>query len=751
VRTEDPPRLDEELDEELDHGLEAAPDDASHTAPVTRRERRRAHDRRTSIRVYELMVTVPVVAYLVWSVFHDPQPFSEWQLYVWTIAVAVAELLPVPTNVSMRFSLSFPLELSAAMLFPTPAAAAIAFVGSADPREFRGEVPPLKALFVRAQISVCVIAESLIFTHLVHPDYSAAFNEILKDVNAWTLLIPTLLAAIVGYSLNTLFVAGYSHFQTGKRVLAIVREMHRGVFGEFLASYMALALFAVLVATSVQSLGVFAILVFAAPLAFARQMFQRTHSLQEATSELAEKQAENEYQALHDSLTGMPNRMLFQQRLVEAIAEGRRKGERIAVMLIDLDHFKEINDTLGHHFGDLLLQEIGPRLSSVLRDNDLMARLGGDEFGIVLPELPSEDAAMRIADRLLEELETPVSVEGLALDVSGSIGIALFPTQAQDAEALLRRADVAMYAAKENGGGYELYADDMDRHNPARLTLIGQVRPALESGEFVLYYQPKVRLSDGRAAGAEALIRWDHPSLGLLSPDEFVPLVEKTVLLRPLTHHVIETVLKQWREWADMGIRIPIAINVSARSLLDQELPEQVEAQLRRWDVPPAFLRMELTESFLMGDSGRSSQVLDALSDVGVGLSIDDFGTGYSSLSYLKRLPIEEIKIDRSFVMQMHVDANDFMIVRATVDLGRNLGLRVVAEGVEDLATFDRLAEFECDEAQGYYISRPLSAIEFTRWLSVRNLELESARTDDRDGDRSDDRDDPGRERLRVV
>jgi EAL domain-containing protein (putative c-di-GMP-specific phosphodiesterase class I) len=207
--------------------------------------------------------------------------------------------------------------------------------------------------------------------------------------------------------------------------------------------------------------------------------------------------------------------------------------------------------------------------------------------------------------------------------------------------------------------------------------------------------------------------------------------------------------LKQWREWADVGIRIPIAINVSARSLLDQELPDQVEAQLRRWEVPPAFLRMELTESFMMGDSGRTSQVLDALADVGVGLSIDDFGTGYSSLSYLKRLPIEEIKIDRTFVMQMHVDANDFMIVRATVDLGRNLGLRVVAEGVEDLATFDRLAEFGCDEAQGYYISRPLSAVEFTRWLSVRNLELEVAQSDGRGA--TDQRDDPGRERLRVV
>ena len=720
--------------------------------PVPRRmsakEKRHTHDRRTKIRLYELAVTVPVIAYLVWQILSDPQPFTEWQLYVWTIAVAVAELLPVPTKVSMAFSLSFPLELSAAMLFPTPAAAAIAFVGSADPRELRAEVPPLKALFVRAQIAVCVIAESLIFTHLVHPNHSAEFTQILSGISAWKLLVPTLLAAIVGYSLNTFFVASYVHFQSGKSLWSIIAEMHRGVFGEFLASYMALALFAVLVATSVSSLGIFAILVFAAPLAFARQMFRRTHSLQEATSELAEKQAENEYQALHDSLTGMPNRMLFQHKLVEAIAEGRRTGETLAVMLIDLDHFKEINDTLGHHFGDLLLQEIGPRLSSVLRENDLMARLGGDEFGIVLPELPSDDVAMRIADRLLEELETPVSVEGLALDVSGSVGIALFPSQANDAEALLRRADVAMYSAKENGGGYELYADDMDRHNPARLTLIGQVRPALEAGEFSMYYQPKVRLSDGRAAGAEGLIRWEHPSLGLLSPDEFIPLVEKTVLLRPLTHYVIERVLQQWREWADMGIRIPIAVNVSPRSLLDQELPEQVETELRRWDVPPAFLRLELTESFMVGDSGRSSQVLDALADVGIGLSIDDFGTGYSSLSHLKRLPIEEIKIDRSFVMQMHVDANDFMIVRATVDLGRNLGLRVVAEGVEDLATFDRLAEFGCDEAQGYYISRPLSAVEFTRWLSVRNLEAVAQP----DGRRAEDRrDDPGRERLRVV
>jgi EAL domain-containing protein (putative c-di-GMP-specific phosphodiesterase class I) len=235
----------------------------------------------------------------------------------------------------------------------------------------------------------------------------------------------------------------------------------------------------------------------------------------------------------------------------------------------------------------------------------------------------------------------------------------------------------------------------------------------------------------------------------LLPPDTFIPLVEKTVLLRPLTAYVIETVLKQWRAWADMGIRLPLSVNISTRSLIDGELPDQVEGALQRWDVPPAYLRLELTESFLMSDSGRPTAVLDRLSDVGVGLSIDDFGTGYSSLAYLKRIPIEEIKIDRSFVMQMHVDSNDMSIVRATVDLGRNLGLRVVAEGVEDLDTFDRLAEFGCDEAQGFYIAKPLSALEFTRWLSVRNLEAASDQL--APAERTDERPPAGPNRLRAV
>ena len=669
------------------------------------------------LKVYEVAVSVPLLAYIVYSYLSNPIPFHQAEIIVWILAIAAVDLMPVATTISsIHFSLSFPLELSVALLYPTPVAALIAFAGACDMDEVRREIPPLTAIFTRAQIAIAVILESTVFRSL------AAI-----DSRLWRVGIAVMCATVVGYIANISFVALWSYFKTGKSPWRFVRELHVGVFGEFVLSYMGLALFSVLVAVSFTKVGWLSIFVFLAPLAFARQMFQRTHSLQAATNELAEKQAENEYQALHDSLTGMPNRMLFQLKLVDAIEQARQNEGSLAVMLIDLDHFKEINDTLGHHFGDLLLQEIGPRLSTVLREDDLMARLGGDEFGIVLPELPEESVAIRVVERLLEELEKPVTVEGLALDVSGSVGIALFPEQANDAETLLRRADVAMYAAKENGGGYELYDDGLDRHNPERLTLIGQVRPAIDSGEFVMFYQPKVRLEDGRVAGAEALIRWEHPTLGLVPPDHFIPLVEKTVLLRPLTHFVAETVLAQWRQWADMGIRLPLAINISARSLLDGQLPDEVEALLERYDVPPAFLRLELTESFLMGDSGRSTAVLDRLSDIGVGLSIDDFGTGYSSLSYLKRLPIEEIKIDKSFVMQMHVDANDFMIVRATVDLGKNLGLRTVAEGVEDLQTFDRLAEFGCDEAQGYYISRPISAIEFTRWLSVRNLDREGA------------------------
>jgi diguanylate cyclase (GGDEF)-like protein len=675
-------------------------------------ERRRARGRGRSIRLrlFEMALILPMFAYIGHSVYSGSEQFADPLIVIWIIAIAAVDLLPVPTTVStVVFSLSFPLELSVALLYPTPVAALIAFAGSADRDEFRREVPISTALWIRAQIAAAVIAESMIFKQIA-----------TLDSEWWRLGLAVMLAAVAGYVVNVMFVSLYNYLNLGVRPSQTLRDIHSGLFGEFVLSYMGLALFSVLVATTFNKIGILSIFVFVAPLAFARQMFTRTHSLQVATNELATKQAENEHQAMHDSLTGLPNRVLFQKRLTEAIDAARTREERIAVMLMDLDHFKEVNDTLGHHFGDQLLKEIGPRLSTVLRDGDMMARLGGDEFGVLLPDLPDDEVAFSIAGRLLEELAVPVSVEGLALDVAGSLGIAIFPTHGQNAESLLRRADVAMYSAKEAGGGYETYTQKMDQHNPARLTLVSQVRPALEREEFEMYFQPKVRLNDGRVAGAEALIRWNHPERGLVAPDEFIPLVEKTVLLGPMTSYVMEHVMRQWRAWADQGMAIPIAINLSPRSLLDRNLPEEAAALLERFDMPASFLRMELTENFLMSDSGRSNAVLDGISEVGISLSIDDFGTGYSSLGYLKRLPIDEIKIDRSFVMDMHADGDDYMIVRATVDLGKNLGLRVVAEGVEDRETFDRLADFGCDEAQGYYISRPMPLEEFDRWLSVR-------------------------------
>jgi diguanylate cyclase (GGDEF)-like protein len=670
---------------------------------------RSPHDRRMGLRAMEAAVVLPFIAWLAVEIARDPRQFLDWRILVWAAAIAVIDLLPVTASSDLAFSLSFPVELTAALLYFPPVAALIAFIGAFDTRELRGELPPMKALYIRGQIGFSVATESLVF-------------HLLTSLHArWFVIGPTvMLAAVAGYAVNVLVVATYAHLQRRETIGKILLEMHVGVFGEFVISYMGLALFSVLVAITTETIGLWALVVFIAPLAFARQMFQRTHSLEVATNELAARQAENEHQALHDALTGLPNRVLFHQHLIEAIDATRGPGDTLAVMLMDLDHFKEINDTLGHHFGDMLLKQIGPRLSSVLREGDVMARLGGDEFGILLPDLPSPETVLTIVHRLLVALEEPVAVEGLALGISGSIGIAMFPEHSSDAESLLRRADVAMYASKESGGGYEFYHEDLDRHSPAQLELIGSVRPALEAGEFVLYYQPKVRFSDGAVAGAEALIRWQHPKLGLLMPDAFIPFVERTVLLRPLTQYVINEALRQWGEWSDLGTRLEVAVNVSPRSLLDQQLPSQVAAALETWGVPPEFLKLELTESFLMSDSGRSTAVLEELSRIGVGLSIDDFGTGYSSLSHLKRLPIQEIKIDRSFVMNMLRDPNDAMIVRATVELGQNLGMRVVAEGVEDRETWDLLESFGCDEAQGYFFSPPLQRDEFRRWASVR-------------------------------
>jgi diguanylate cyclase (GGDEF)-like protein len=662
--------------------------------------------RRWVATVYKLIVALPVMAWIVGSVIRMPRHFADPMLLIWAVSIAVVDIMPVPASIDLKFSLSFPLQLAVALIYPVPVAAALAFVATSDIREIHREIGLDKALFNRGQIALSVAAESLLF------------HALASLHSPWIELGPTVLAAtVVGYIINVVLVAYDFHLDSRESVRVIIRQMHVGIFGEFILSYMGLALFGVMVAASFAKVGIWSIAVFLAPLAFARQMFLKTHSLGQATHELEIKQKEQEFQTLHDALTGLPNRTLFMQYLRETIDQAASAGGSVAVMIMDLNDFKEVNDTLGHHYGDLLLKEIGLRLQGALREGALIARLGGDEFGVVIPALKDGSDAARVAQRLLGALEPALNLDGLAVEVSASIGIALYPLHSDDNETLLRRADVAMYSAKEARGSYEIYTPSRDRHSPHRLTLLSQVRQALEQEEFVLHYQPKVELATGRVSGMEALIRWQHPTRGLVPPDEFIPLTERTVLVRPVTLYVLDQALGQWHDWASQGFSLRVAVNLSARNLIDLHLPDQIGELLGKWDMPPDQLILELTESSLMTESGRTITVLNRLSQLGIALSIDDFGTGYSSLSHLRKLPINEIKVDRSFVTNMRTDQNNALIVRATVDLGRNLGLQVVAEGIEDGETWDRLAEMGCDLGQGYYMSRPLPGDQMTNWL----------------------------------
>jgi diguanylate cyclase (GGDEF)-like protein/PAS domain S-box-containing protein len=435
---------------------------------------------------------------------------------------------------------------------------------------------------------------------------------------------------------------------------------------------------------------------------------------------LRRQAALNEYQALHDALTGLPNRTLFRDRIQQAILTAEREGGGVAVLMMDLDRFKEINDTLGHHSGDALLKELAARLHDTLRANDTIARLGGDEFGVLLATEPQRAAVVQVIERLREAIERPVVVDGLPLGVEASIGVALYPDDADDVDSLVQHADVAMYTAKEENASYAFYDAESVDYDPARLTLVGELRRALDQRELVLYYQPKAALSDGTVNSVEALVRWIHPKRGLVPPDEFIPLAQQTGLIKPLTLYVLDEALAQCRAWEEVDLTLSVAVNLSTRNLLDVDFPDDVTKLLEKWEVRPDLLELEITESTMLADPVRTKLVLDRLAGLGVRLSIDDFGTGYSSLAYLKRLPVNELKIDRSFVMNMSQDDDDAVIVRSTIDLGRNLGLEVVAEGVEDEETWRALGSLGCHVAQGYYLSRPVPAEELTSWLRGR-------------------------------
>jgi diguanylate cyclase (GGDEF)-like protein len=432
---------------------------------------------------------------------------------------------------------------------------------------------------------------------------------------------------------------------------------------------------------------------------------------------------DREHEALHDELTGLPNRKLLLERTDEAVRMATGTGSHVGLFLLDLDRFKEVNDTLGHRVGDELLQLVGRRLTALLRPGDVIARLGGDEFAMLVPNVEDPRAALDLAERVRAALVEPFPHDGLSHEIEGSIGIALYPAHGADFETLLQRADVAMYVAKQRGTGVQVYSTEVDVHSTVRLGMLAELRVALENHDLEVHYQPKADLRTGDVVGVEALLRWRHAERGMILPDDFLSLAEQTGLMRLITKFVLDEALQQLSIWWRMGIRVHCAVNVSARDLYDRGFAEMLKRSIESYDVPPRALMIEVTESVVMTDPSRAASTLLSLAGLGVGVSLDDFGTGYSSLVHLKRLPVTEVKIDRSFVLRMDVNEDDAAIVRSIIDLASALGLRTVAEGVETRDAWDRLAVYGCDAAQGWYLAKAMPSLVATEWLQhVRHV-----------------------------
>jgi diguanylate cyclase (GGDEF)-like protein len=429
---------------------------------------------------------------------------------------------------------------------------------------------------------------------------------------------------------------------------------------------------------------------------------------------------QREHQAHHDELTGLCNRKLLIRATNDALAQAARSHTMVGFLLLDLDRFKEVNDTLGHPVGDRLLRFVAQRLTHSVRPGDMVARLGGDEFAVLLPSVKEASAAREVAARLRAAVAEPIRMDGMSFDIEASIGIALFPEDATGFEVLLQRADIAMYLAKDRRTGVERYVADSDRNSPARLALLGDLRRGLDRGELALHYQPKVYLADQRTAGMEALVRWQHPERGLMSPEEFIPLIEQTYLMRELTASVVDMALAQTALWWQAGMQVQVSLNVAARDVLDNGLTDLISRGLGQHGLPPEALLLEIDERVLTSEPAHAVATAEALAALGVSLSLDDFGTGYSSLVRLKRLPVSEVKIDSSFVGRLLHSTDDKVIVKSIVDLVRALGIRSVAEGVETADVAAALTGLGCDAAQGWHFSRPLNAVSATAWLAER-------------------------------
>ena len=426
------------------------------------------------------------------------------------------------------------------------------------------------------------------------------------------------------------------------------------------------------------------------------------------------------HHALHDSLTNLPNRRLLMEHIDQIISQAQTEQKSLAILLLDLNRFKEVNDTLGHHCGDQLLVALAPRLLSAISATDVVARLGGDEFCFVLEQV-TVDQACNICKRLLEVVDQPFVIEGHGVSIGGSVGIAMYPLHGEEAQVLIQHADVAMYEAKRQGQGYAVYVAEQDQYSLNRLRVVASLRDPALFDQLAIYYQPKISLKEGRVCGLEALLRWQHPTLGEIAPENFIPVAERAGMMRKITLWVLENVITQMEAWQKSGLLLQVAVNLSMRNLGDENLPRDINKILEAHSIAPFLITLEVTESGMMVNPKLAQEILIKLNALGLPSSIDDFGSGFSSLAYLKSLPATEIKIDKSFVLNMTHDESDAVIVHSTIVMAHNMGYRVVAEGVENAEILELLQVLGCDVAQGFYFSQAMPAEQIIAWVQRHN------------------------------
>jgi diguanylate cyclase (GGDEF)-like protein len=636
--------------------------------------------------------------------------WSLWPLLVIAVFTVLSDITAVDTGTNLNVSgTSLGLMLALTILGGGPAAAIalLVLIVSWSLRSSR------RALHLHVN-DLVTYSWMLLITGIV---FQAIVN--MTDVNTHDAgyYLAAFVAFVFSLVLNFLGIAGYQAYLRRLSLLQMTRDALLPLLSAHLFSGV-LTMIAIYIAVRTGTIGI-------TVLGLMIILFQYLIG-ELLTSERRGKELQRV--ANTDELTGLANRERFRTQLEDRITRAGRAGESFAVMLLDLDRFKEINDTLGHHYGDQLLRELGPRLVECVGPDGIVARMGGDEFAVLPAEqTDAPDALESYARGIIEVVQRPFEVEQMTLQVGASVGIARFPIDGDDPHTLLRRADMAMYAAKDANRGVDLYASGLDRDSRQRLSLLSDFRRALETDELVVHYQPIVDVRGAEVRGAEGLVRWEHPEHGLLPPGAFIAAVEQTGLIGPLTRHVLERSIAQCATWRTDGNDLSVAVNLSVRNLMDPDLPTQISTLLDIYGLPANALQLEITESMIMSDPERALAIVGRLSELGVRLSVDDFGTGYSSLANLKRLPIDELKIDRSFVSPMMQDESDLIIVRSTINLGHDLGLKVIAEGVEDELTLKRLATLGCDLAQGYHLSRPLAPDAFTTWVADNALEARAA------------------------